>query len=96
MTRKSSSHWSFRLGRFLFALPSMMVSGMAPAHPPIVAVACDVRAKVTEVEIDGAMRSIVALPLRFALKGKRYVACPNGPLVAVPKGKQFRYVPMAA
>lgn len=51
---------------------------------------------VVEVEIAGEFRNISPEPLRFVRKGTKYVTDAMGSLVAVAKGKQFRYVALAA
>lgn len=67
------------------------------AGPPVVAVdASQPRARVTEVYIAGEWRSIVAEPIRFSKRGTKYVQDVAGDLVAKVKGKQYRYIPLAA
>ena len=51
---------------------------------------------VTEVEVDGETRNIWCEPLKFVKKGTKHVESAMGTLVAVARGKQFRYVPLAA
>lgn len=101
--RQSTSHWSFTFTRKLLGTPLVIFTSTVRhtkrflAGPPVVAVdASQPRARVTEVEIDGVFRSITAEPVRFVQKGKKYVESVYGSLVAVAKGKQFRYVPLAA